>query len=157
MRCVDRLMLNPEIIKFARRFASYILRQPPLHEFHEIQCFCEERGLLRRQEDAVEDISSADGSLAPSTTEQRRRGRPSSGGGSSKSAGKRRRTEAASDMAGSREASRTLDMGLRSSAPEGGASQQDSDTLVNCPEGAGMQEECRACGKSVARGKCTCG
>ena len=67
-------------------------------------------------------------------------------------------------MAGSREASRTLDMGLRSSAPEGGASQQDSDTLVNCPEGAGtsrveqdMQEECRACGKSVARGKCTCG
>jgi len=157
MRCVDRLMLNPEIIKFARRFASYILRQPPLHEFHEIQCFCEERGLLRRQEDAVEDISSADGSPAPSTSEQRRRGRPSSGGGSSKSAGKRRRTEAASDMAGSREASRTLDMGLRSSAPEGGASQQDSDTLVNCPEGAGMQEECRACGKSVARGKCTCG
>jgi hypothetical protein len=90
-----------------------------------------------------------------------------------------------SDMAGPHEASRTLDMGSPSSAAEDGASQQELDMELpasrrrmtkhsssagsrltcarNCAEGNGTcrvqqdtHDKCRACWKSVARGKCTC-
>jgi len=44
-----------------------------------------------------------------------------------------KRTEAASDMAGPREASRTLDMGSRSSAAEDGSSAQDMDMGLPAP------------------------
>jgi hypothetical protein len=123
-RAAERLILNPEIIKFARRFSKEINSQPPLHKFLEYQRFCVDRGLLPREEDAVQDMYLADGSPAPPTTEQRRR---------SKGAGKRKRTEEASDMAGPRETSRTLDMGSPSSAAEEGASQEDLDMELPAP------------------------
>jgi len=153
----ERLILNAEIIKFARMFSKEINSQPPLHKFLEYQRFCVDRGLLPREEDAVEDMYLAESSPAPPTTEQRRRGRRSGTSGeskcshcgqsghyvttcpergrsnevysegSNKGAGKRKWTEASSDIVGPREVSRTLDMGSPSSAAEDGASQQDLD------------------------------
>jgi hypothetical protein len=51
----ERLMLNPDIIEFAKKYKDEILSQPPLHTFEDIQRDCVERGLIK-----VDAVSDAD-------------------------------------------------------------------------------------------------
>ena len=56
----ERLMLNPDIISFAQRYAAEISREPPVHTFEEIQRFCVDRGII--QDDTAENLSTTQSS-----------------------------------------------------------------------------------------------
>ncbi len=53
-KAAEGLMLNPDIIKFGRKYASQILSKPPCHTYEEIQSKCFERGLIK--DDALSDV-----------------------------------------------------------------------------------------------------
>ena len=63
-KAAERLMLNPDIIKFARKYAPQILSQPPCHTYEEIQSKSVERRLIK--DDALSQNSAKRKQGAPS-------------------------------------------------------------------------------------------
>ena len=72
----ERLVLNPAIIEFAKRFASQIASQMPIETFLEIEAFCIEHGLIQDQAASVPDDVTSPCSRSASPSEAATTARP---------------------------------------------------------------------------------
>jgi len=68
------LALNPKIINFARKFAKYILQQPPLYSFHDVQQYCIGKKLIAREDTDTREPDCTSSSPSSAQPTQRRRG-----------------------------------------------------------------------------------